>query len=65
MEAPELTHRSGGLDVIFGSERYHKICLPENPDNSVLRLRDLIKYIVDNMIEEEKDVEVFIENGTM
>jgi ubiquitin related modifier 1 len=51
--------------VIFGSERYHKICLPENTDNSVLRLRDLIKYIVDNMIEEEKDIEVFIENGTM
>lgn len=56
---------SGGLDVIFGGERYYKISLESNTDGSPVKLRDLIKYIVDNMIKDEKDINVFLENGTM
>ncbi|ODV71607.1 ubiquitin-related modifier URM1 [Cyberlindnera jadinii NRRL Y-1542] len=57
--------KSGGLDVIFGGERYHKISLESNTDGSPVKLRDLIKYIVDNMIKDEKDINVFLENGTI
>ncbi|KAH3687415.1 hypothetical protein WICPIJ_001592 [Wickerhamomyces pijperi] len=55
----------GGLDVIFNSERYHKVTVPSTNASTPLILRDLIKYIVDNMIKDPKDIEVFIENDTI
>jgi len=39
--------------------------LPAKEDGSTLILGDLIKYIVENMIKDPKDVEVFLENGTV
>ncbi|CDR47710.1 CYFA0S36e00672g1_1 [Cyberlindnera fabianii] len=55
----------GGLDVIFESERYHKVKLNEKDDGSPLILRDLIHHISTKMIKDEKDVCVFLENGTI
>lgn len=51
----------GGLDVIFGSERYHKVTIPGESNT----IKDLLDYIVANMIKNPKDVEVFIENDTV
>lgn len=59
------TQTRGGLDVIFESERYHKVKLNEKDDGSPLILRDLIHHISTKMIKDEKDVCVFLENGTM
>ncbi|KAH3663428.1 hypothetical protein WICMUC_005954 [Wickerhamomyces mucosus] len=55
----------GGLDVIFESQRYHKLTVPNNEDESPIILKNLIDYIVNNMISDPKDVEVFIENDTI
>lgn len=55
----------GGLDVIFESQRYHKVTLPDKEDGSTLTVTDLIKFIVDNMIKDPKDVEVFLDNGSV
>lgn len=51
--------------MIFEGQRSVKVCLDPKLDGSSLQLRDLIRYIVENMIRDEKDVSVFIENGTM
>lgn len=52
----------GGLDVIFDKQRIHKVNVdsPETPT-----VKDLIDYIVKNMIHNPNDVDVFIENGTV
>ncbi|CCH42790.1 hypothetical protein BN7_2334 [Wickerhamomyces ciferrii] len=44
---------------------YYKIDLPQNEDGSPSTVADLIKFIVDTMIKDPKDVEVFLENGTI
>ncbi|CAR24305.1 ubiquitin-related modifier URM1 [Lachancea thermotolerans CBS 6340] len=52
----------GGLDVIFGKQRTHKVSVSGNGDVTV---GNLIDYIVDNMIKNPRDKEVFIENDTI
>ncbi|AQZ10935.1 URM1 (YIL008W) [Zygosaccharomyces parabailii] len=52
----------GGLDVVFNKQRLHKVDITDPP---VPTVRDLIDYIVKNMIHNENDVGVFVENGTV
>lgn len=52
----------GGLDVIFDKQRIHKVNV-DSPDP--VTVKDLIAYIVKNMIHNPNDVGVFIENGTV
>ncbi|CCD23022.1 ubiquitin-related modifier URM1 NDAI_0A08690 [Naumovozyma dairenensis CBS 421] len=52
----------GGLDVIFNKERVHKV---EVPQEDPVTLKDLLDYIIDNMIANKNDVPVFIENDTV
>lgn len=52
----------GGLDVVFDKQRLHKVDITDPPMPTV---RDLIDYIVKNMIHNENDVGVFVENGTV
>lgn len=54
----------GGLDAIFGKQRVHKIAVTKETDKPI-NVGDLIEYIVKNMIEQENDIEVFIENDTI
>ncbi|CCC71685.1 hypothetical protein NCAS_0I00170 [Naumovozyma castellii] len=52
----------GGLDVIFNKERVHNLNVPkEDP----VTMADLLDFIVETMIANKKDVEVFLENGTV
>ncbi|KAL6950929.1 Ubiquitin-related modifier 1 [Hanseniaspora vineae] len=55
----------GGLDAIFQNQRKHKVTLNGASGNEVLKLRDLINYITNNMIENENDIPVFIQDGTV
>jgi ubiquitin related modifier 1 len=51
----------GGLDVILSPrKRIHTITVPESSN-----IRALIAAIVDQFIPDKKDVEVFLENGTI
>ncbi|AQZ14759.1 URM1 (YIL008W) [Zygosaccharomyces parabailii] len=52
----------GGLDVVFHKQRLHNVDIIDPPMPTV---RDLIDYIVKNMIHNENDVGVFVENGTV
>ncbi|GAV47928.1 hypothetical protein ZYGR_0I02240 [Zygosaccharomyces rouxii] len=52
----------GGLDVIFDKQRIHKVNVDSSETPTV---KDLIDYIVKNMIRNPNDVDVFIENGTI
>lgn len=54
----------GGLDAIFEKQRTYKLNV-EGPDGSTVTVGDLIDYIVQNMIKNDKDKEVFIENDTI
>ncbi|CCE65423.1 hypothetical protein TPHA_0L00670 [Tetrapisispora phaffii CBS 4417] len=54
----------GGLDVIVGKERIHKVEVTRDDGNAV-NVGDLIDYIVAKMIKEKNDVEVFIDNGSI
>ena len=55
----------GGLDAIFQNQRKHKVTLDEASGKEALKLRDLITYITNNMIENENDIPVFIQDGTV
>ncbi|EDO15569.1 hypothetical protein Kpol_487p2 [Vanderwaltozyma polyspora DSM 70294] len=56
----------GGLDAIFKKQRVHKLTLKKNnSDDEPVTVGDLIDYIVENMIEDKNDVEVFLQNGTV
>ncbi|CAR26954.1 ZYRO0C05346p [Zygosaccharomyces rouxii] len=52
----------GGLDVIFDKQRIHMVNVDSSETPTV---KDLIDYIVKNMIRNPNDVDVFIENGTI
>lgn len=53
----------GGLDVISNKVREHKCNLPfEEGDATV---KDLVKYICENIITDPKDIPVFIEDDTV
>ncbi|AGO11760.1 AaceriADL014Wp [[Ashbya] aceris (nom. inval.)] len=53
----------GGLDVIFDKQRKHQVSV-EGANGSVT-VGDLIDYIVSNMIQNQKDVPVFLEDNTI
>lgn len=51
----------GGLDVVFGKQRVHKVRIDEPSVNA----KRLISYIADEMITNKKDINVFLEEGTV
>lgn len=53
----------GGLDVISGKVREHKVALPFAEGGA--KVRDLVEYITKMVIRDEKDIPVFIEDGTV
>lgn len=53
----------GGLDVISSHVREHKVNLPFTEGDATVR--DLIKYICENIITDSKDIPVFIEDDTV
>ncbi|SCU94560.1 LAME_0F07932g1_1 [Lachancea meyersii CBS 8951] len=54
----------GGLDVIFEKQRTHKLSVPSK-DGDEVSVGTLIDYIVENMIKNTSDKDVFIENNTV
>lgn len=53
----------GGLDVVFNKQRTYDLDIPTNGD--AFTIKDLLDYLVDKMIDNPKDVEVFIEDDTV
>lgn len=53
----------GGLDVISGKVREHRLSLPL--DEGEATMKDVIDHITKTIIEHEKDIPVFIEEGTV
>lgn len=53
----------GGLDVISSNVREHKCTL--DMEEGEATMKDLIKYITENIITDAKDIHVFIEDGTV
>lgn len=53
----------GGLDVISNKIREHKVKIPFEEDEATMK--DLIEWICHNIIANEKEIEVFIEDGTV
>lgn len=51
----------GGLDVIFNKQRMHQVLI----DGGEVTIKDLIDYIVAEMISNKNDIGVFVENGTI
>ncbi|KAG0671651.1 Ubiquitin- modifier 1 [Maudiozyma exigua] len=52
----------GGLDVVFNKQRTYDLDIPSS---GAFTIKDLLDYLVDKMIDNPKDVEVFIEDGTV
>lgn len=52
----------GGLDAVFEKQRTHDLNIP---NEGVFTIKDLLDYLVKNMIKNPNDVEVFIEDGTV
>lgn len=52
----------GGLDVVFDKQRTYDLDIPSEGEFTV---KDLLDYLVANMIKNPKDVEMFIEDGTV
>lgn len=50
----------GGLDVIVNKQRVYDLDIPGE-----LTVGGLMDYIVEKLIQSPRDVEVFIENGTV
>lgn len=53
----------GGLDVVFNKQRTYDLDIPTSGD--AFTIKDLLDYLVDKMIDNPKDVEVFIEDDTV
>ena len=51
----------GGLDVIVNKQRVYDLDVPSQVEN----VGDLIDYIIENLITNKTDVEVFIENDSI
>lgn len=52
----------GGLDVIVNSQRIHEVTLEGQDEFTV---KDLINHIVEKMIANKSDIEVFLEDDTV
>lgn len=53
----------GGLDVISGKVREHKLTLPQEEGEATMK--DVIEQITKSIITDEKDIPVFLEEGTV
>ncbi|KAG7195358.1 Ubiquitin- modifier 1 [Scheffersomyces spartinae] len=53
----------GGLDVISKKVREHKVKIPFEEGEATMK--EAIEWICQNIIAEEKDIEVFIEDETV
>ncbi|CAH00791.1 ubiquitin-related modifier URM1 [Kluyveromyces lactis] len=54
----------GGLDVIVKKQRQYKVDVQLDGKDEI-NVGDLIQWIVDNLIEHEGDVNVFLENDSI
>ncbi|CAB4254076.1 similar to Saccharomyces cerevisiae YIL008W URM1 Ubiquitin-like protein involved in thiolation of cytoplasmic tRNAs [Maudiozyma barnettii] len=54
----------GGLDVVFEKKRTYDLSIPTDGVDS-FTMKDLLDYLVSNMIKNPNDVEVFIEDDTV
>lgn len=54
----------GGLDQTFGNVKSTKITLSEE-NNDEIKIKHLIGYLAEKMITNEKDYEMFIQDGTI
>ncbi|QEU60915.1 Urm1 [Kluyveromyces lactis] len=54
----------GGLDVIVKKQRQYKVDVQLDGKDEI-NVGDLIQWIVDNLIEHERDVNVFLENESI
>lgn len=50
----------GGLDAIFNKQRLYKIS-----SNEIITIKDLLKYIIKNLLTSKNDINIFIENETI
>lgn len=56
----------GGLDVVFQKQRQWKLEFKvDGKADDEINVGDLIEYLVENLIQNERDVEVFIENDSI
>jgi hypothetical protein len=55
---------SGGLELLFGNERKHKVVLPARlEDGSRPNITYLLKYLVDNLMKDQrKDMFIMEDN---
>lgn len=53
----------GGLDVISGHVREHKVTLPL--EEGVATMKDLIEHVTHTVVADPKDIPVFIEDDTV
>lgn len=53
----------GGLDVISEGIREHTVTLPQAEGDATMR--DLIEHVTKTVIANEKDIPVFLEDGTV
>lgn len=53
----------GGLDVISKGVRVHKVLLPL--EEGAATMKDAVDYIAENVVADRKDVDVFLEEGTV
>ena len=50
-----LTIHSGGLELLFGNERKHKVVLPAQlEDGSPPNISYLLGYLVDNLMQDQR-----------
>lgn len=63
MAIPVKVEFLGGLDVISGGVREHKIVVPMEEGKATMR--DVVDHISTTIVCDEKDIPVFIEGGTV
>ena len=55
----------GGLDQTFGGVRSTKCQVSSSSAENEVKLMDLIQHLASNLITNEKDLEMFIQDGTV
>ena len=56
---------SAGIETLFNNQRRWQLSIPALPDGKPADLAFLILWLKDNLLSKQKDVEMFVENGTM
>lgn len=59
-----INFNSGGLELLFGNERKHKVVLPARlADGSTPNISYLLKHLVDNLMKDQrKDMFIMEDN---